>query len=197
MLLSPALRLALLLGVVTACGGRSVGGDGGEPSASSPAPAVPIEPARAGRPTPPTAGPDRRPPMTGGDTPVTDGSDGPTQPATVAGVQVLETYCGGCHGAEARADGNVQGGFSDIDDVDALVERGWVVPLSASGSLIVQVMLDGRMPPRNAPRPDAAEVQWVIDFIDNPRFWPEPAAGVDGGATADPGRALDAGVDAG
>jgi len=102
-------------------------------------------------------------------------------------LEVLETHCGACHGAEARATDNVQGDLGYLDDLDRVVERGLIVALESGRSRVVQVMLDGSMPPRGVePRPSAAEIAAVRAFIDRPAFYSDDAPSIDGPDSASP-----------
>lgn len=96
------------------------------------------------------------------------------------------TNCGQCHGPLAPATNS--GGINFIDDLDQLVEAGLIVPLSSASSRIVIAMQDGSMPPPGTyPYPvTGADLDTVIQYIDNPRFWPDvaPSAGVDAGVEA-------------
>jgi mono/diheme cytochrome c family protein len=85
---------------------------------------------------------------------------------------VLRVNCGQCHGSDLDAR-VAQAEMNYIDDIDALIENGKVVPLRPGQSPIVQYMLDGTMPPPGvAKRPTAADIQTVVRFIENPDFWP-------------------------
>jgi mono/diheme cytochrome c family protein len=189
--------------VLTLCAGIGCGGRAGQASAVEiTEPGSGLQPGRR-QARPETAPTPARPPSGGSSTggrapippePVPVGDA--IEPARPYAQTVLETYCGACHGAAAIRSGNVQG-FADIEDIDALVARGWIVPLRSDQSLIVQVMLDGSMPPPGVePRPTVTDIASVIDFIDNPIFWPvaDPTPGVDAGA---PATVFDAGTDAG
>jgi mono/diheme cytochrome c family protein len=94
--------------------------------------------------------------------------------ARAAAENVLRANCGQCHGplltpAAARA------GMNFIDDIDALVNQGKLVPLSSEESPVVRRMRDGSMPPlgTNGPRPSDRDIEIVADFVDDPLFWPE------------------------
>ncbi len=92
--------------------------------------------------------------------------------AQEAAEDVLGTFCGECHGAEAIANDNVQGGIGYIEDLDQLVATGKIIPLSAADSLVVKVMLDGSMPPSGVlPRPAQQDIRLVMQFIDLPIFF--------------------------
>jgi hypothetical protein len=109
---------------------------------------------------------------------------------------VLRAHCGSCHGSSAPVEGS--GGIRFMDDVDQLVAAGLIVPLNSAASRIVQVSVLGSMPPPSSglARMPEADLQVIVSFIDNPRFWPEPVPSdaVDAG-TALP--AVDAGADGG
>jgi hypothetical protein len=85
---------------------------------------------------------------------------------------VLERFCGSCHGAEARASGNVMGSIDYIEDIDRLAEEGFIIPLDAERSPIIRQMRDGSMPPeRTRPRPTSADISVIAEFIDFPAFY--------------------------
>lgn len=114
---------------------------------------------------------------------------------------VLSAYCGYCHGP-ALTPAQAQAGINFIDDMDALVAAGLVVPLDSAASRIVVVMRNGSMPPPTSgyPQVTEADIQVVEAFIDNPRFWPDwpglpPQALVDAGV--EPPAFVDAGPDGG
>jgi mono/diheme cytochrome c family protein len=191
--------LLLTLGAGVGCGGKV-----GDPSPVEIVDVGPDLPARNPQPDRGSTVPNPTRPPRGGSTsgnpaPVPPESAPPSdvmEPAFEAARMVLETYCGGCHGAAAAQSGNVQG-FGEIGDIAALITRGLVVPLESSDSRLVQVMLDGSMPPLGVgPRPTSSDIQTVIDFIDNRRFWRELESPplVDAGP---PAVVSDAGADAG
>jgi hypothetical protein len=189
--------------LVALCAGISCGGKAGDAGAEEIAePGSDLPARRPPRPVDTVPNPGRPPrgeTSTGSRAPIPPDPgepSEPTEPARVYALTVIETYCGDCHGSAAIRSGNVQG-FADIEDFDALVTRGWIVPLSSDQSLIVQVMLDGSMPPPGVePRPRPPDITSVINFIDNPRFWPVPEStpGADAGT---PTLGGDAGADAG
>lgn len=85
---------------------------------------------------------------------------------------ILRTKCGQCHGSNLN-ELVAQGGMNYIDDVDALVQNGKLVPLQPGESLIVQYMLDDSMPPPGvSPRPTPEEIQVVLRFVESPENWP-------------------------
>ncbi len=107
----------------------------------------------------------------------------------------LERFCGSCHGAQAIREGNVQGGFDSVTDIDRMVTLGLVVPLSSADSPLIQVMRNGSMPPPGVePRVTDRDIQIVAQFIDNPLFWELPAPAEDAGL---PNVPADAGADGG
>ena len=110
-------------------------------------------------------------------------SDSELELARAAAENVLRANCGQCHGpqltpAAARA------GMNFIDDIDALVNDGKLVPLDSEGSPVVRRMREGSMPPlgTDGPRPSDRDIELVADFVNNPLFWPEyrPAASCEG-----------------
>lgn len=83
---------------------------------------------------------------------------------------VLDEFCGDCHGPQAGD--NVQGDIDYILDIDRLVDEGWIVPIDSLRSPIIQMMEDGTMPPAGIqPRPSKDDITVVTRFIDNPDFW--------------------------
>jgi mono/diheme cytochrome c family protein len=104
--------------------------------------------------------------------------------------------CGQCHGPLVPATNS--GGINFIDDLDRLVEAGLLVPLSSASSRIVLVMRNGSMPPPSSGLPllTEADMNTVIQYVDNPRFWPDvaPPSRLDAGVQAPLG---DAGADRG
>jgi len=109
---------------------------------------------------------------------------------------ILMANCGPCHGPDAPALGS--GGIQFIGDVDRLVEAGLIVPLSSATSRVVRVSVLGSMPPVSSGLPllTEADIDTLVTYIDNPRYWPDfvPPATVDAGP-APP--LVDAGVDGG
>lgn len=58
---------------------------------------------------------------------------------------------------------------------EAIVRRSAAdMPFNGALSPLVQVMVDGSMPPPGiAPRPSELEITMIRAFIDNPLLWPE------------------------
>ncbi|HVZ31883.1 MAG TPA: hypothetical protein VG963_05625, partial [Polyangiaceae bacterium] len=105
----------------------------------------------------------------------TAGSD-PAALAKAAAENVLESNCGQCHGPQLTPQ-TAQAGLNYINDIDQLVQNGKIVPLNSAGSLIIQRMQKGEMPPPTSGLPPVteADINTVAQFIDNPRFWPNYA----------------------
>jgi mono/diheme cytochrome c family protein len=117
--------------------------------------------------------------------------------ARAATENILSANCGVCHGP--LADPGTSGGILFINDVDALVVAGLIVPFNSAGSRIVQVMRDGSMPPRTSGYPPVteADIDVISGFIDNPRYWPDVDVTADRDAgTAPPPPVLDGGTPA-
>jgi mono/diheme cytochrome c family protein len=96
--------------------------------------------------------------------------------AKAAAENVLASDCGQCHGPALTTD-QAQAGMNYINDIDQLVATGKIVPLDSAGSLIIQRMEKGEMPPPTSGLPPAtdADINTVASYIDNPVFWPEYA----------------------
>ncbi|HVZ34279.1 MAG TPA: hypothetical protein VG963_17750, partial [Polyangiaceae bacterium] len=97
----------------------------------------------------------------------------PAALAKGAAENVLKSNCGQCHGPQLTQQA-AQAGMNYIDDIEALVQNGKIVPLNSAGSVIIQRMQKGEMPPPTAGLPPVteADITTVAQFIDNPRFWP-------------------------
>jgi hypothetical protein len=151
--------------LVFACGGQAEGGDSDGP----------LAPAPTGR-GPTAAAPTAPPPAYRGTTaPPPAASTASPDRASVSGpatqLQLLEAmlgrYCGECHGAAAIANDNVMGGFDYVEDIEELVQNGYIVPLDAERSLLLQRIRRGDMPPRGVqPRPSQSEIRAFESFID-------------------------------
>jgi mono/diheme cytochrome c family protein len=159
------LTLALL---ASACG--SVTDDGAD--STTPIPAAPVADTCADNPLLAGCTP------TVSDTPVTPvdpgtGSDA-TSLAKAAAENVLAANCGQCHGPALTA-AQAKAGMNYINDIDKLVSTGKIVPLNSAGSLIIQRMQKGEMPPIDSglPRVTDSDIAVVAQYIDNPVFWPE------------------------
>jgi mono/diheme cytochrome c family protein len=157
--------------LAVACGG----GDSNNPSDSA-KPETPIDVPPVKRETC-----DDNPLLAGcpGNTPQTvdtgaqaDTSD-PAALAKASAENVLASNCGQCHGP-ALTPQQAKAGMNYINDIDRLVQTGKIVPLNSAGSLIVQRMLKGEMPPVSSglPRVTDADITVVSNYIDNPTFWP-------------------------
>jgi hypothetical protein len=179
------------------CGGKAA--DDSQPAApsSSTPRATPTSPPVASppyRPQPaPMTPPPQQPPAS---SPPLTFRDGPDL-AQAAVENVLMSNCGPCHGP-ALTPTQAQAGINYINDIDKLVEKGLIVPLSSATSRIILLMRNGTEPPGAsgfAPVTDA-DIQVVASYIDNPRFWPSlvPAPIVDAGTDTP---IVDAGADGG
>jgi hypothetical protein len=71
---------------------------------------------------------------------------------------ILRANCAARHGIPD------EGGLSQIDNTDALIEMGYLVPCNAAGSPIVQRIVDGSMPPDRSLSPN--DVQTLVDSSD-------------------------------
>jgi len=101
--------------------------------------------------------------------------DDPNALAKAQAENVLLTECGTCHGTALTLD-NARGRMNYINDIDQLVANGKIKPLDPDGSLIIQRMRAGTMPPPNEGyRPVAdANIEIVAAYIKNPQFWDLP-----------------------
>ena len=105
----------------------------------------------------------------------------PTDLLASSALEVLTRRCGGCH-AGSESDG----GIGAIDDLDALVSSGLVVPGNAAASPLLESIRSGRMPPagRTLTPVDVGELWLLEGFIDSmgtdpDRCEPVPFLGVD------------------
>jgi mono/diheme cytochrome c family protein len=167
-----------LLACTLGCGGKVNDTDTApEPSLAAPrGPRFAPPLGSTGRPTPapPMMGRAPAPPSEVPSAPVVPPQGTGVATAKDAAENVLAADCGLCHGPGADAAGS--GGILFINDLDALVEAGLIVPLNSAGSRIVQVMLDGSMPPASAGyQATNADIATLASYIDNPRFWPDLA----------------------
>lgn len=96
-------------------------------------------------------------------------TDVPPENQLVATAEnVLAANCGQCHGpSELFPDGGA-GGLTDIQDLNKLIENGYVVDCSAESSRIIQVMRSGSMPPPNSglPQVHPADIDIVAQAIE-------------------------------
>jgi len=77
---------------------------------------------------------------------------------------VLLAYCGQCHGPRSAFE--VRGDFGDINDFDAIVAQGQLIPCDARSSPVLQRMLDRSMPPPGGDPVRAADIAIVRDATD-------------------------------
>jgi len=157
--------------LAVACGGGDSNNPGGSVKPEGPVDVPPVKretcddnPLLAGCPgnTPPAS--------------VDTGAKGNSDPAALAKASaenVLASNCGQCHGP-GLSEQQAKAGMNYINDIDKLVETGKIKPLNSAGSLIVQRMLRGDMPPVDSglPRVTDADITTVASYIDNPTFWP-------------------------
>jgi len=110
--------------------------------------------------------------------PVTPPARPEAELAKAAAENVLAANCGQCHGP-ALSSQDAKAGMNYINDIDQLVSTGKIVPLDSAGSRIIQRMVRGEMPPvaSGLPAVTEADINTVAQYIDNPRFWPDVAAG--------------------
>jgi len=139
------------------------------PPARTPAETCNDNPLLAGCTPPAAANPN--PPVTGPAT--TTPSSDPAKLAKAAAENVLASNCGQCHGGQLTP-ATAQAGMNYINDIDKLVTNGKIKPLDSAGSLIIQRMTRGEMPPSTSglPKVTDADINTVAQYIDNPVFWP-------------------------
>jgi mono/diheme cytochrome c family protein len=78
---------------------------------------------------------------------------------------MLLTYCGSCHQSDDPE--QALGGFGDVGSIDAIVERGLIVPSSPRDSSLLIRIQDGSMPPAfTTERPSTEEIAELEAFID-------------------------------
>jgi hypothetical protein len=112
------------------------------------------------------------------------GSEDGGEPADCAQVEidtlnVLQTYCAGCH----KPGPNPPGNFDYVIDLERLVLEGKVVPGDSAGSPLFARIDSGQMPPPVAPAfPEESDIavleQWIDECL--------PAGGGGGGAACEP-----------
>jgi len=162
-----------------ACGSsdNSDGTDPGPVVAPPVAPTCDENPYIAGCPDPNPVTPDDTSTPVGGTPPVKPGTvnTDPNALAKAAAENVLLEACGGCHGTNLSVTEAKGGGFNFINDIDQLVEKGYIKPLNADGSRIIERMRLGQMPPQGAGTVTDAEIDQVASYIDNPNYWDLPA----------------------
>jgi hypothetical protein len=81
---------------------------------------------------------------------------------------ILGRNCGACHGKSVpTAPCGLR--FDNTDDLSVLA---LLVPLRADASRVVQVIVDGSMPPPDVqPRPTPSDLEQLRAFIDDPASW--------------------------
>jgi mono/diheme cytochrome c family protein len=103
-----------------------------------------------------------------------EASESELELARASAENVLRVNCGQCHGPQL-SQAAARAGMNYINDMDQLVNAGKIVPLASGDSPVVRRMREGSMPPLNndGPRPSDRDIDVVVDFVDNPLFWPE------------------------
>ncbi len=85
-------------------------------------------------------------------------------PIEAALEEILTSYCGACH---TGSPSSASGGLDVIDDTDALIERGLIVPGSRLDSPVYARIAQGSMPPAfYQPRVSDADLERIGKFID-------------------------------
>lgn len=81
---------------------------------------------------------------------------------------ILRTYCYECHGAEHKG----QDENYDVSNLAYLRQAGYAIPGNPGASKIMRKIASGAMPPEGQPRPSAAEVnlieQWIREGATDP-----------------------------
>ncbi|MEO8181626.1 MAG: hypothetical protein ABI895_22555 [Deltaproteobacteria bacterium] len=88
----------------------------------------------------------------------------------------LAYHCGDCHSSLAARE--LQAEPRALDDLDALVASGQLLPLNSAASPLLQLGASGAMPPPDSGVPPLTQVDLdlLTLFIDSPSFWPGSAA---------------------
>ncbi|HKO93248.1 MAG TPA: hypothetical protein VJU61_18965 [Polyangiaceae bacterium] len=91
-------------------------------------------------------------------------------------LDILAARCAGCHSSLVPLPAVYEP--LAIDDLDALVQGGQLVPLHSAESPLFLRAQSGEMPPSNSGLPplSQAELDLLALFIDTPSFWPQAAA---------------------
>jgi mono/diheme cytochrome c family protein len=166
---SPAFVAGLLL-VAVGCGGNSNGTEDGSPS--PPAEMAP----RPERPPPRSFAPPSDPTPPRPEPPSEAELSAARRARYVEAVQsvdtLLERNCGACHGKSVPTS---PCGLR-FDNTDDLYVLALIAPLSADASRVVQVIVDGSMPPAGVqPRPTSSELDQLRAFIEgDASFWSRP-----------------------
>ncbi|HTV18081.1 MAG TPA: cytochrome c [Polyangiaceae bacterium] len=86
---------------------------------------------------------------------------------------ILRANCGACHGTQLT-EATRSGGMNYINDIDELAKQEKIIPLNSDGSLVIQRMRNGTMPPaaQGGKAVAKAEIDIVANYIDNPDKWP-------------------------
>ncbi|MBI3071770.1 MAG: hypothetical protein HYY84_06530 [Deltaproteobacteria bacterium] len=102
----------------------------------------------------------------GGTTPVSDGGvdAGPATVSYAATVQpILANSCGACHSGSSPQAGLDVTTYAGL--VTQQLERGIIVPGDPAGSVLVQRIANGSMPPAGLPSPTASELDTIKAWI--------------------------------
>ena len=88
-------------------------------------------------------------------------------------LDALAFHCAECHSSLAPPPGRYEP--LAIDDLDALVRDGQIVPLNSAASPLLARSQSGEMPPPGSARPPLAQadLDMLALFIDSPSFWPQ------------------------
>lgn len=82
--------------------------------------------------------------------------------------QVLLDSCGACHGPVSPADAGGQ--LPAVDDIDALIDGGYLIPCRSQASPLVSAIQSASMPPPGSGQPpmSAEQLATLINVVDSP-----------------------------